>query len=86
MMLLIGTGWFVRTPRNLETADLGYTRQIAQLRVNFQGGGYDRTRLSLIYEALRERLAAVPGVRAVTYSTTGLLGDNYTTSQGAPPP
>ena len=77
VVLLMGAGWFVQTLRNLENVDLGYSRQIAQLRVDFQSGGYDRERLAVAYEAVRDRLAGVPGVRDVAYSTTGLLGDNY---------
>jgi predicted permease len=77
VILLVGAGWFVRTLRNLESVDLGYSRQIAQLRVSFRDGGYEQARLPVAYEGVRDRLASVPGVRDVAYSTTGLLGDNY---------
>jgi predicted permease len=77
VVLLIGAGWFVGTLRNLERVDLGYSRQIAQMRVDFRSAGYERERLAAAYEAVRDRLTSVPGVRDVTYSTTGLLGDNY---------
>ncbi len=77
VMLLIGAGWFVRTLRNLEAADLGYSRRIVQMNVSFRDGGYERAQLGVVYESLRNRLAALPGVKSVTYSTAGLFGDDY---------
>ena len=74
VMLLIGAGWFIRTLRNLENVDLGYQREkLALVRVNFLSAGYAGERLPIAFNEVRERLARIPGVRGVTYSSNGLF-------------
>jgi predicted permease len=74
VMLLIGAGWFIRTLRNLQNVDLGYPREkLVLVRVDFLSAGYSGARLPIAYNELRERLARIPGVRAVTYSENGLF-------------
>ena len=73
-VLLIGAGWFVRTLRNLENVDLGYSRdRLVLVGVDLLSGGYSGNKLPAAYEELRERLARIPGVRTVTYSNNGLF-------------
>jgi predicted permease len=74
VMLLIGAGWFIRTLRNLENVDLGYQREkLALVDVDFLSGGYSGKRLPIAYNEVRERLARIPGVRGVAYSSNGLF-------------
>ena len=74
VMLLIGAGWFIRTLRNLESVDLGYPRdKLALVDVDFLSGGYSGKRLPIAYNEVRDRLARIPGVRGVTYSSNGLF-------------
>ena len=74
VMLLIGAGWFIRTLRNLENVDLGYPREkLALMGVDFLSGGYTGKRLPIVYNEVRDRLARIPGVRAVTFSANGLF-------------
>ena len=74
VMLLIGAGWFVRTLRNLETVDLGYSRdRLLLVGVDLLSAGYSGDRLPVVYEDLRDRLARIPGVRTVAYSANGLF-------------
>jgi predicted permease len=74
VMLLIGAGWFIRTLRNLENVDLGYQREkLALVDVDFLSGGYSGKRLPIAYNEVRDRLARIPGVRGVAYSTNGLF-------------
>jgi predicted permease len=74
VMLLIGAGWFIRTLRNLENVDLGYQREkLALVSVDFLSAGYSGKRLPIAYNEVRDRLARIPGVRGVTYSTNGLF-------------
>lgn len=74
VMLLIGAGWFIRTLRNLENVDLGYPREkLALVNADFLSAGYAGQRLPIAYNEVRERLARIPGVRGVTYSSNGLF-------------
>ncbi len=74
VVLLIGAGWFVRTLRNLENVNLGYSRdRLILVGVDLLSAGYSGDRLPVAYESLRDRLAGIPGVRAVTYSSNGLF-------------
>jgi predicted permease len=74
VVLLIGAGWFVRTLRNLENVDLGYTRDnLALLEITPLSAGYRGQRLSALYHELQARLRAIPGVRSVAYSQNGLF-------------
>jgi predicted permease len=74
VMLLIGAGWFLRTLRNLQNVDLGYPRdKIVLVGVDFLSAGYSGERLPVVYNDVRDRLARIPGVRAVTYSQNGLF-------------
>ena len=74
VMLLIGAGWFIRTLRNLENVDLGYRREkLALVNVDFLSAGYSGERLPIAYNEVRERLARIPGVSGVAYSSNGLF-------------
>jgi len=73
--LLVGAGLLVRTLLNLQHIDLGYSKdQLVTVRIDAQAAGYDVARQSTAFEALRARIRALPGVRAVTYSNNGLFG------------
>ncbi len=77
VMLLIGAGWFIRTLRNLENVDLGYRREnLVLVNVDFLSAGYSGRRLPVAYNEVRDRLARIPGVRAVAYSQNGLFSGN----------
>ena len=74
VMLLIGAGWFVRTLSNLESVNLGYPRdRLLLVGVDLLSAGYSGERLPVVYNELRDRLAHIPGVRAVAYSQNGLF-------------
>jgi predicted permease len=74
VMLLIGAGWFLRTLTNLQKVDLGYARdRLVLLDVDLLSAGYSGERLPVVYNELRDRLALIPGVRAVAYSANGLF-------------
>ena len=74
VMLLIGAGWFIRTLSNLQKVDLGYPREhLALVGVDFIPAGYTGERLPRAFNEVRDRLARIPGVRAVTYSSNGLF-------------
>jgi predicted permease len=73
--LLVGAGLLVRTLVNLRHVDLGYaTEGILTVRVDGQAAGYDPARQAVAFDQLLERIRALAGVRAATYSNNGLFG------------
>lgn len=74
LVLLVSTGLFVRTLRNLQAIDPGFDpRHLVLFRV--EASGYAVDRMSLLHARVQERLARIPGVESVTFSRVGLLGD-----------
>jgi predicted permease len=74
LVLLISTGLFVRTLRNLQTVDPGFNpHQLALFRLDAVSAGYKQEQFAALQARLRTRLESIPGVRAVTYSRVALL-------------
>jgi predicted permease len=72
--LLVGAGLLLRTFQNLRQADLGYVKErLFVVRVDVQMGGYDEQQRLPLFERLLERVRAAPGVRAASYSKSGLF-------------
>src|SRR4029078_6568123 len=73
LMLLVGSGLFLRTLHNLRQVDVGFNPQSLLLfRVNPSLNRYDEERMRALYRDMLERLAAVPGVRGVSISNPAL--------------
>ncbi|PYV15832.1 MAG: hypothetical protein DMG07_08940, partial [Acidobacteria bacterium] len=74
LVLLVGAGLFLRTLHNLRHVDVGFNPQnLLLFRVNPQLNRYDEKRMATLYRGLIDRLATVPGVRAVAMSAPALL-------------
>ena len=74
LVLLIGAGLFLQTLQNLRHVDVGFNPQnLLLFRVNPSLNRYDDKKTIALYRDLIERLAAVPGVRAVGLSNPALL-------------
>jgi predicted permease len=74
LVLLVGAGLFLRTLDNLRRADVGFNpHNLLLFRINPQLNRYDATRQNALYDQLLERIATVPGVRAVALSNPALL-------------
>ncbi len=74
LVLLVGAGLFLRTLSNLRQVDVGFNPQnLLLFRVNPQLNGYEEKRMLGFYREVLERVAAVPGVRAVAMSNPALL-------------
>ncbi len=74
LLLLVGAGLFLRTLLNLQRVEPGFnTRNL--LLFGIQPGliGYKDEKLVQLYQQITERLEAVPGVQAVTFSRMTLL-------------
>jgi predicted permease len=74
LLLLVGAGLFMRTLLNLQRVDPGFnTRNLLLFSVEPELTGYSGEKLAQLYQRLSDRLEAVPGVHAVTFSRTRLL-------------
>jgi predicted permease len=75
LVLLVGAGLFVRTLRNLNRIDAGFDREnLLIFRMNTR---YEASRRANLYQQMTERIAALPGVRAVSSSRDPLMAFIY---------
>ena len=66
LLLLIAAGLFVRTLRNLQSVDLGFTPDhLLGFNVNPRLAGYQPDQVNALNKRILETLAALPGVRNV---------------------
>jgi len=74
MVLVIGAAMLVRSLRNVQAVDVGLDRDhLVLVDVDIGSRGYSGDRLANLVHALRDRLASVPGVAAVTFSENGIF-------------
>lgn len=90
LVLVSGACLFATNLHRLRHFDSGVNRdRLLVLDVDPAGAGYKDARMVPLNARLRDRLAAVPGVRAVSFSQNGLYsGRNYSTqfyADGFPP-
>ena len=81
LVLLIGAGLFLGTLQNLRGVDVGFNPDnILLFRLNPALNGYEDDQITMLYGQIRERLAALPGVRSVGMSRTAFLSGSTSTS------
>ncbi len=70
LVLLAGAGLFLRSLINLTRVDVGFnTENVICLRVDPSSAGYkEDTRLAALYRQIEDRVGAIPGVRAASFS------------------
>jgi predicted permease len=74
VLVLMTAGLLVRSLRNLQEVDLGYSReQLLLARVDLLESGYQGAAIQNTTRELLERLAHLPGVRRVSLSSNGLF-------------
>jgi len=74
VLVLVTAGLLVRSLRNLQEVDLGYSRdQLLLARVDFLQSGYKGTAVQNGLRELLDRLGTLPGVRSVSASSNGLF-------------
>jgi predicted permease len=72
---VVGAGLFLRTLWNLQSVEIGYSKaKLLAVRIDALTAGYKDAQRPLLYNEIADRLRALPGVRAVTYSENGLFG------------
>ena len=82
LVMIVGAGLLVRTFRNLETLDPGFSRdRILLFGLDPTKAGYKDERAAQLREQVQERIQQVPGVRSASFSfLTPISGggwDNY---------
>jgi predicted permease len=87
LLLLAGAGLFIRSLQNLRSLDPGFkTENLISFAIDPTLNRYDNERSKQAYERLRERIAAVPGVREVSFASipvlTGWNWDSTVTVEG----
>jgi predicted permease len=81
LVLLVGAGLFLRTLQKLESVSLGFERDNLLLFSVAPGlNGYKGATLAEYYRRVQERIAAIPGVKAVSFSAHGPVGDGSSSS------
>jgi predicted permease len=81
LLLLVGAGLFVRTLLNLQRVDAGFnTRNLLLFRVQPDLIGYKDEKLAQLYQQMSERMEAISGVQAVTFSRMTLLSQGSSSS------
>jgi putative ABC transport system permease protein len=77
LVLLVGTGLFLRTFASLANRNVGFERDRALiLTVGAQRAGVDSAARAAMYERIRQAALAVPGVSNAAFAMTLPLGDN----------
>ena len=80
LFLLVCAGLFIQSLRSAEQLDMGFrTDNLLLLSVDPVSHGYDETRGRALYRATADEMAAVPGVRSVSWARYTPFG-----SSGAP--
>ena len=70
LVLLVGAGLFLKSLSRAQAIDPGFDPERALVfSVDVQAQGYDDARGAAFYQALQEKLAAMPGATAVSFST-----------------
>ncbi len=81
IVVLIGAGLVVRTLRNLRSIHPGFdTRNLLLFSIDPTLQKYSDVKIQNLYRDLQERLAALPGVISVSYSSDSLLSGSLWTS------
>jgi predicted permease len=90
VVVMVGAGLVVHTLRNLRTLDPGFASgNLLTFDVDATLTGYKDERMAAFYRDLRDRFASVPGVTAVSYSSSILLSGSLWSTDfhlpGTPP-
>jgi predicted permease len=75
IVILLGTGLFVRTLAKLESIQLGFNREnVLTFQLNARQAGHSDPEIVMFYRDLQEQFRTIPGVRDVSLSLVPLIG------------
>jgi len=79
LLLLVCAGLLVRTLRNLAKQDFGFSPEhVLEVGIDPRIAGYKQDQLNRLYQALLERMNALPGVRVASLSLySPMSGNNW---------
>jgi predicted permease len=81
IVLVIGAAMLMRSLRNVQSVDVGLDRDhLVVVDVDIGSRGYRGDRLTNLVHNLRNRVAAIPGVTAVTFSENGIFSGTESSS------
>jgi predicted permease len=82
VLVLFGAGLLVRSLRNLQNLDLGYSREhILMVPTDPLTAGYNPKKFPQFDDEVTRRLSALPGIRGVTASMNGLFSGSESDDQ-----
>lgn len=74
LVLLVGAGLFLRSLAKLRGMDAGFVREnVLQVSLDPSLSGYKPEQIRPFYRELATRIAAIPGVRGVSFANVGLV-------------
>jgi len=74
LVLLVGASILTRSLRRTESVPLGFDRDhLIEAELDVATPGYADARLANVVHAIRDRVASIPGVAAVSYSQNGIF-------------
>lgn len=77
IVLLVGTAMFVRTLRNLENVNAGFSREgLVLMTVNPHESRFQGPRIAELLDEIMERVSALPGVRSAALARMALFGNH----------
>jgi predicted permease len=83
LVMVVAAGLFVRTLENLHSVALGfYPENVLTFRLDARQAGHSDPEIATFYENLRERFAALPGVRSASLANIPVIGDNWVEGVG----
>ena len=78
LVLLVGAGLFTRSLQNLKTVDTGYrSDQVVTMSFDPVQIGYKTDQVRIFFNDLRQRMAALPGVKATTYTRNAPISGSF---------
>ena len=74
LLMLVAAGLFVRTLSNLQSVDIGFSREnVLLFHLEALKAGHKAPEISAFYGDLRKRFSQIPGVRAASLSDSSMI-------------